>query len=195
MEWGNFTYYELISLVFSALAVVATLYIGRHTVKKQRQYAREQAYITSYCEFPVLIIEHSYRYLYLLIRLKDTQLDLAVKKQFNADIQDKEQKINDILIKLRSSGSPVAADMSDLMMKLKFDFAIKTDKNSASRLLAIAYILSAQMRSEIISYPVSAVKKVERKKFEDTFVSKKEIICSIIELCEEHKFSRGLAKR
>ena len=53
MEWGNFTYYELISLVFSALAVVATLYIGRHTVKKQRQYAREQAYITSYCEFPV----------------------------------------------------------------------------------------------------------------------------------------------
>lgn len=131
----------------------------------------------------------------MLIRLKDTQLDLAVKKQFNADIQDKEQKINDILIKLRSSGSPVAADMSDLMMKLKFDFAIKTDKNSASRLLAIAYILSAQMRSEIISYPVSAVKKVERKKFEDTFVSKKEIICSIIELCEEHKFSRGLAKR
>lgn len=35
MEWGNFTYYELISLVFSALAVVATLYIGRHTVKNK----------------------------------------------------------------------------------------------------------------------------------------------------------------
>lgn len=195
MEWSDLACWNLINSGLSVLAVVATVYIGRYTVKKQRQYAREQAYIISYCEFPVDIIEHTYHYSYLAFRLKDIKIDPSVKGQFYEDLQDKEQKINDIIKKLKSSGSPEVGEMSNLMRKLKYEFAIKRDRKSASRLLAIAHIISVQMRSEIISKSLSAVKQVEIREHENAHVTKEEIIHAIVELCDEHKFPKVLAKR
>lgn len=194
MGWDDFTYWDLISLIISASAVFATVCIGVYTVKKQRRYAREQAYIASYGVSPVEIARYSYALIRSAFLWKDTSLDNMFRAQYKEDMKNEEQKVNEILDRLRSLGSPVVEKMSDLMIKLKYEFAIETDKANANRIMAMAYILSTQMRSEITSKSISAVKQVEEK-LEVPFVTKEEIIRSIIELCNEYKFSKSLTKR
>ena len=194
MEWGKPTYWNLINLILSVLAILAAVGIGVYTVRKQQQYALEHTHSSSYENFPVEIIQYSENYVSNSLKLHTHGDSFLKKAKYLKKAKKNEAEQNTILDTLKSCGSPTIADMSNVMKEIRYEFCLNvTNKLAVAKMLAIAYIISAQMRSEKTSAAVSAKGIVKNERME-MYLKNDEIIKAIDELCRTKKFPRKLRK-